>query len=116
MYEFPLTDKAVTDEEMAFFKAIPADWYEQVDGNVEAPTGWFGLLEIDEQFRENWEQDAEEGVGISMPESIQLGLYLVTIDNDGLIWAEQGDTRHATSTEFTHKCDVFRAWDDEDNE
>jgi hypothetical protein len=108
---YALTDKSRTMESDAFFKSIPPDFYQGGDGegNVEAPTGWFGMVTIDESFREAWDGD-------QIPASVEDGDYLVTIDNNGLVWAEQGETKWATLHEYHEKVKEFRAWDEQDED
>lgn len=110
---YGMTDKSRTVESDRFFKSIPADWFESDSGHVESPTNWFGLVEIDDDFRATW-PSAE--VGQDIPASVENGLFLVSIDNNGLVWAEQADTDSATRANYAELCEQYAVWCDSDEE
>ena len=103
---YAMTDKSTTMESDAFFKSIPDDWYEATDGNVEAPTGWFGLLVIDDSFRDAYGKET----GNFVPASVENGTYLVTVDNNGIIWAEQAPIPEATKANYGDKVREYQRW------
>lgn len=110
---YAMQDKSRTQESDRFFKSIPADWYESDDGNVEAPTGWFGLVDIDDDFRQSW---PSADTGESIPASVEDGYYLVTIDNNGLVWAEQAPIRSGTLANFREKQREYSVWYNQDDD
>lgn len=119
---YAMTDRSTTTESDTFFKSIEWDWYESTDGEVEASTGWFGLLRIDDAFRYHWAQVVVGGGTYPgrdpMPESIEDGLYLVTIDNNGLVWANQAPVEDATRANYQELIQQYADWltSDEDDE
>lgn len=106
-----MTDKSTTMESDNFFKSIPEDLYEDTDGNVEAPTGWFGFLVVDDAFRDAYGAET----GDFVPASVQDGVYLVTVDNNGLVWAEQAPTVDATLENYREKIREYSKWDADEN-
>lgn len=106
---YAMTDKSRTVESDRFFKdAASGEWSYESSGNVEAPTNWFCLLEVDAHLREAWTYQ--------IPASVEDGLYLVSIDNNGLVWAEQADTDEATRANYNELHKQYLAWEAGDDD
>jgi hypothetical protein len=107
-------DYARSSDEQSFFKSIPEDWYEKTDGNVESPSGWFGVVYVDTEMRIRF--GLSENVRI--PSTIPDGSYFVTIDNNGLIWAEaySRDEYDSPSGAYSRALTSFREWDSQEGE
>lgn len=104
---FQLVDKANDDAKVRLFRAIPPDWYDEYSGNVEAPTGWFGLVCVDDAIKKDWEKEVWEPTG-----EIDNGLYLVQINTQGTLWAWQTDQPKSV----TLLESVFRDWSNQYDE
>lgn len=82
-----LHDRSDTMDKDRFFKFFDEGVYEHTSGEVDAPTGWFGLLVIDRHQRDEYGKDT----GDIVPE-VADGLYLVVINDQGLVWAYQHES------------------------
>ena len=106
-----MVDRCFTREAASWFRSVDVNFYDRADGSVEAPTGWFGLLFVDDAARESTEDQA--------PVSIQDGWYLVTIDSDGSGYAEQpissaeGDPYALLVEYYTEKEEEFSRWSEQ---
>lgn len=109
---YAMRDMSKTMESDRWFKSIPQDGYEMADGEVESPTGWFGIVVVDDSTRDYVGSET----GDTAPASVEDGTYLVTIDNNGLVWAEQADTAEATRRNFHQKLDEYHRWLDQDED
>lgn len=108
---YAMIDKSTTMESDSFFKSLTPDDYIDTDGNVEAPTGWFGLLCIDDAFRDAYGKDT----GNFVPASVHDGVYIVSIDNNGLVWAEQAPTVEATVANYNQMQHQYAEWYNDEN-
>lgn len=69
-----------------FFKWLDEDEFVSTNGNVEAPTGWFGLLNLTREKIAEWV--ATDGdPWMSERRNFEPGWYIVNVNNDGLVWA-----------------------------
>jgi len=111
---YRLIDKAVSREAQAFFKSLPGEYFEKDSGNVEAPTCWFGLVEVDKEIRDLYLLDTPDE---PVPDEVADGRYLVQIDNNGIVWAYQTDT-DATDlgVEYMRLEQEFARWDRQDSD
>lgn len=82
-----LHDRSTSMATDRFFKFFDEGVYEHTSGEVDAPTGWFGLLMIDQHQRDCYGEDTGEVI----PE-VENGLYLVVINDQGLVWAYQHES------------------------
>ena len=109
---FTVTDKSTDTDKDRFFKSIPPDWYEEESGDVESPQGWFGLVKV------NSDMIGKDDIH-PIPAGLDDGLYLVVVDNAGLIWAFQGDgetqeeSALITRWSFNQRAQAFCQWADE---
>lgn len=103
---FDLTDKSTTMESDSFFRHLDQDFFESTDGHVDAPTGWFGLLRVDASLR--------DAVGVAsgdfVPASIDDGLYLVRVNDSGMVWALQADVEIGTRFVFNELVKEYTDW------
>jgi len=97
---YSMTEKATSEEKMAFFRSIHPDYYVRETGNVDSPSGYFGLVRIDDKFRNDWENEVRVIGGISsIPDGIADGVYLVQIDSSGIVWAWQSESSDVSNDE-----------------
>lgn len=99
-----LTDHADSRAKEVFFRDLDLDSYERSSGDVEAPTGWFGLYEVAQSDRDEYEEAPE----------VADGLYLVVIDSNGLIWAYQGLNEDHTRRAYEAREAEYGIWLGED--
>lgn len=77
-----------------FFRQLDPDRYEADTGEMEAPVGWIGLIEVTETdlmsyIERHGPQSASDHGTVSdlMADGLTPGWYIVRINSDGLIWA-----------------------------
>ena len=103
---YAMCDRSTTSESDTFFKSITPDEFTSTDGDVESPTGWFGIVSITDDFRIMWSGD-------QIPASVANGTYLVHIDSNGLVWAEQCATSEATRRNYYEMVKQYIAWSED---
>lgn len=103
----------------ALFRAmLTNDWFINSDGNVEAPTGYFGyvynnlseLPEIYEAF-----SDVIEGYGKPDDEDI-VGSFYASIDSNGIIHIVSFATQSQAKSAFDMALSEYIKWSDSDPE
>ena len=99
------------------FKAIiSAGWNVKSDGDVEAPSGFFALVEVPDHPGELSEmQDAvgDETIDDEWPDC---GWYVTREDSDGLIFVYEQSSQRVAETAYDKLQDDFLDWADDDNE
>lgn len=117
MSEYELIDTATTPDRTTFFKTIPQHWYNDFSGDVEAPTGWFGVVDVDRDLCD----EVDDILKRETRTEITYGLYLVVINSDGLLWAytvdaeTERDRDRALMEEFGRRCNACEVWDEQDD-
>lgn len=101
-----LIDGSRSMEADTFFRGIEPDWYTQETGNVESPTGWFGVVTIDQEFRLN--------SGYEIPASVQDGTYLVQITSSGVVFAWTVDVAALLMAAYSGMEQEYHEWDNQD--
>lgn len=106
-----LQDKSTTQALDSFFRGVSPGWYVTDDGTVEAPTGWFGLLRIDTEFRQAHSSTSIKRENSEMPEGhVPDGLYLVIIENSGVVWAYHSETEAEVLNRYAEMSREYSEW------
>lgn len=120
-YHATLSDEKVLHVKYdKFFKtASSPDIADACDGNVEAPTGWFALIDMStpKAYDEVWaaiQNDAISSDYLDGEEIPDKGVYLTTTNNQGIIWAVEYSSRAAADKAFGNFLDEFARWDSEE--
>lgn len=97
-------DMANTSSRVDYFRTVPLDFYDEHNGEVEAPTGSFGIFEQDNATRGvMFEEFGLDG------ESVPDGYYLIITNSDGLVWAWQGSEDEVTD-EYNKREAEYHRW------
>lgn len=101
-----------------FFRQMTSEWGPPyaADGDVEAPTGWFCMLQVVRaEVAEFAAQDGDPW--ITERRNLSLGWYAVIQDNLGFVYAfyyGEGDkARQALSEDFDKVADQYYRWETE---
>lgn len=96
-----------------FFKvAAGLDIANEADGNVEAPCGWFALIDM---RTDNSHEEVVKGVydlvpPVSDEETPAPGFYVAQEDSNGLIFVYEFETREASVKYYHELMDSFNEW------
>ncbi len=96
----------------AFREAVTAGWNNLSDGNVEAPTGHFAIISIEESELKEFNEVFEEQVG---DYTFVTGFYLLTEDSDGNSRLREYQTLDDSLKVFNELQVEFSAWSDEED-
>lgn len=95
-----------------FLKEISMD-ADRDTGHVEAPTGWVAWVMVSSVDIARW-VSREGDPWMSVTRNFAPGLYLVQIDNNGLVWGHHYGTTEKAEADFAVIEDEYAAWDNEE--
>jgi hypothetical protein len=95
--------------------ALDPMFADEVSGNSEAPTGYFGMMVIDNLADAQGVISYVLGLGIEIEGAHardMLGNFLVTKDDQGFLYVESYDTQELLEEAYTERLDAYEAWVD----
>ena len=97
----------------ALFKAMMSEgWFIATDGEVEAPTGFFGYTnQTEAELSEIYEgfSDVIEAYG-TPPNSDIVGSFFAHIDSNGIIWISKMKSQEHAKRQFDKFTDYYNKW------
>lgn len=100
------------DIDNAFKAIISAGWANQSDGNVEAPTGFFSIIDMSTERDMLREVLAESALDDALGQ-IEPSWYLTMENNQGILYYAQAKDEAAAQEWFKSLCEKFYEWDED---
>jgi hypothetical protein len=100
---------------------LGAEWMLDVDGNSDAPMGWWQAITIDSDELRRYvvvmghEDALRVLVESRAPFDSIVGHWLLRGDSNGFVWTAEYDTAYSRDVAAQSLADEFCAWDDQED-